>query len=394
MEMLLEEKAVLCLDKIAECLTLPENKLSTFGYTNGLIGKVLFFTYYGAFTENNKYNDWAGKILSASIKKITEPYEGRSFYKELAEIGIFLEYAKTNNIIEIDTNAILLGIDKIMEEVLEKAMKTEDFDPYTGGLMAGMYFVARSNSKADVEPILEKITLWLNLIAHTDAQNNTYWVSKLFDKNNIYLGISHGLAIVITYLCKMYEMGIQPTLVKKMLLSSTEYLLSKKLDFVAKGYHFPDIVGDENGRTSLGLCYGDMGVAYALLRVGELLQNERLSSESIQIFKNCATRNDFPKAGIKDAGILYGASGVALIFDKIYEMTGITLFYDTATDWYKKITDFAVHENATAGFKGNFNQHFKHTNIAFMEGITGIGCTLIKYFDRENYCFDELIWML
>jgi lantibiotic biosynthesis protein len=394
MEMLLEEKAVLCLDKIAECLTLPENKLSTFGYTNGLIGKTLFFTYYAAFTEDNKYNDWAGKILSASIKKVTEPYEGRSFYKELAELGMFLEYAQSNNIIEIDTNSILSGIDRIMEDVLDKAMETEDFDPYTGGLMAGMYFLARCNSKSEVIPLLEKITLWLNQIAKRDTQNNIYWVSKLFDKNNIYVGISHGLAIIMIYLCKMYEMDIQRTLVKEMLLRTSEYVLSKEIDFATEGYHFPSIVGEEKGRTSLGLCYGDMGVAYALLRVGELLENEQLTSTAIQIFKNCASRKDLKHAGIKDAGILYGASGVALMFDKVYEMTGILLFYDTATEWYERITDFDIHENLTAGFKGNFNQHFKHTNIAFMEGITGIGCTLIKYTDRENYSFDELVWML
>jgi lantibiotic biosynthesis protein len=276
MEMLLEEKAVICLDKIAECLTLPENKLSTFGYTNGLIGKTLFFTYYAAFTEDSKYNDWAGKILSASIRKITEPYEGRSFYKELAEIGIFLEYAQANNIIEIDTNSILSGIDGMIEDVLSKAIQDEDFDPYTGGLMAGMYFLARSKSKAEIIPVLEKITLWLSDIARKDDHENTYWVSKLFDKNNIYLGISHGLAIVMIYLCRMYEMGIQRIVVKEMLLSTSEYILSKELDFAADGYHFPNIVNEEKGRTSLGLCYGDMGVAYALLRVGELLENLKI----------------------------------------------------------------------------------------------------------------------
>ena len=393
MEMILEEKAVLCLEKIAECLTLPDNKLTTFGYSNGLIGKSLFFTYYAAFTENTKYNDWASRILTASIKKVTEPYEGKSFYKELSELGIFLEYARANNIIELETNNILSGIDKMMEDMLEKAMEAEDFDPYTGALMCGSYFLGRSKSKSQLTPILEKITIWLDKISKKDYQGNVFWVSKLFDKNNVYLGISHGLAAIMIYLCRVYEMGIQRELIKEMLLNTSEYILKNELNFATSGYHFPNIVNEEKGRTTLGLCYGDMGIGYSLLRAGILLKNDRTTKQALSIFHNCASRKKLSEAGIKDAGILYGASGVALMFDKVYEMTQMREFYDTATDWYERIIDFSSNENLTAGFKGNFNQHFNHTNIAFMEGMVGIGCTLIKYSDRENYSFDELIWL-
>lgn len=393
MEMILEEKAALCLEKIAECLTLSDNKLTTFGYANGLLGKSLFFSYYAAFTENLTYNDWASKTLTASINKLTEPYEGKSFYKELSELGIFLEYARANNILNVETNQILSGIDKIMEKMLEKAMDEKDFDPYTGALMYGSYFLGRSKSKPLLIPMLEKITIWLGKISKKDHQGNVFWVSKLFDKNNIYLGISHGLAAIMIYLCRVYEMGIQREMVKEMLINTSKYILKNELDFSTSGYHFPNIVNEENGRTTLGLCYGDMGVGYSLLRAGILLKNEKITNKALSIFHNCATRKEFSEAGIRDAGILYGASGVALMFDKVYEMTRIREFYDVATDWYEKIIDFSNNENLTAGFEGHFNQHFKHTNIAFMEGMVGIGCTLIKYSDRENYSFDELIWL-
>ena len=38
MEIYLEKSQVVCIDQIAECLSLPQNKLNTFGYTNGLLG--------------------------------------------------------------------------------------------------------------------------------------------------------------------------------------------------------------------------------------------------------------------------------------------------------------------------------------------------------------------
>jgi lantibiotic biosynthesis protein len=392
MEMLLEKSKVVCLDQIAECLSLPQNSLTTFGYSNGLLGKALFFAYYSAFTEDDKYGEWSGKIITTAIKKVIEPYEGKNLYKELSELGIFLEYAKENNLLNIDTNQILLGADKMMHEFLEGAMEKEDFDPYTGALMCGSYFLGRSRTKPEYAHTLEKITIWLGQIAHQDQDGNIYWVSKLFKKDNIYLGMSHGLASIMVFLCRVYEMGIQQKLVRKLLVGTAHYILSKELDFEEEGYHFPNIV-DEKGVTSLGLCYGDMGTAYALLRAGMILEEENLTSKAISIFRNCASRQEFSQAGIKDAGILYGASGVALMFDKVYEMTQIHEFFDIATYWYENIADFDTHSNLTAGFSGFFNQHFKHTNIAFMEGIAGIGCTLIKYSDRENYNFDELIWL-
>ncbi|UHG94940.1 lanthionine synthetase LanC family protein [Spirosoma oryzicola] len=390
----IETDVTTTIHRIADCLALPTNQLTAFGYTNGLLGKVLFWAYYADFAGDETANKHAQTLLTEAIHRVTQPYLGRNYPKELAELGIFLEYARANNVIEIETNELLSGSDFLLTNVMKSALERRDFDPYTGALGPGFYFLSRVASQDSVRQSIADLVVGLRAIAVTDQVGHLFWPSKLFGDDRIYLGLSHGSAALILFLCRAVELGIQADLAADTIRRAVGFLFVQKQNYQQVGSYFPDILSEKPERSRLGLCYGDMGTGYSLLRAAQVLKDTLIEEEALEVLTFSATRRTTTESGIRDAGILYGASGTALIFDKVYELTGQPEFDEAARYWYERITDFATYDNTTAGFQGVFNQHFSHTNTSFIEGIAGIGATLMKYSQRDNYSFDELIWLL
>lgn len=379
--------------RIADCLSNPAGELTSFGYANGLLGTALFWTYYAHFANDDSGNERSRRLLTEAIRCVTQPYTGRNFPKELAELGIFLEYAKANNLLDIDTNMLLTGADQLLAKTVKECLARRDFDPYSGALSMGSYFIGRLPSQDSARVHMAELVVGLRQIAVTNEAGQLYWPSQLFGDDRIYLGLSHGTAAILVFLSRAVESGIQASLATDTIQRAVGYLLAQQQDYRQVGSFYPNIVGETGQPTRLGLCYGDMGVAYSLLRAARVLNDASLEQQARTIFTVSATRRSPATSGINDAGILYGAAGTALLFDKAYELTGQPDLDEAARYWYERIPEFAVHHNATAGFQGTFNQHFPHTNWAFMEGIAGIGVTLMKYAQRDNYSFNELIWL-
>lgn len=380
--------------RIADCLATPATDLTGFGYANGLLGNVLFWAYYACFADDDAAGERAHTLLTEAIRRVTQPRNTRNFTKELADFGIFLEYAKANNVIDADTNALLKGADLLLSNTLRDALDQQNVDPYNGALGPGQYFLSRVSSHDSARRQVGELVVGLRRSAVTNGAGHLFWPSKLFGDDRVYLGLSHGTAAIIVFLCRAVELGIQADLAADTIRGAVGFLFTQKQDYQRVGSFYPDIAGAAPQRTRLGLCYGDMGVAYSLLRAAHVLNDALIDGEARAVFTFSASRRTPADSGINDAGILYGAAGTALLFDKAYALTQQPVFDEAARYWYESIPRFAVHDNATAGYQGVFNQHFPHTNIAFMEGIAGIGATLMKYTERDNYSFDELIWLL
>jgi hypothetical protein len=91
---------------------------------------------------------------------------------------------------------------------------------------------------------------------------------------------------------------------------------------------------------------------------------------------------------------LFGASGLALMFDRIGQITKDPDMKETAEFWYQEILKYDYTTDGFTGLASGFSQRYKPTNLAFSNGITGIGCGLIKGLNPDRVNFDDLIWLL
>jgi lantibiotic biosynthesis protein len=385
------------LDDIASFLVLENNQIKGFGYGNGCLGIALFYLYYGHLKADSTYADKAEELFINAFDELqNEKFEGHFFEKDLAEFGSFIEFTQTANWFDFDSDDILESIDQTLLNHLKLSIERNDFDPFSGALVAGNYYCFRLKNNRLVIPYLEVLIDGLYQQKEVDMEENWFWKSKLTNANGlIYTGLSHGMGAILSLLSNLYENNIQPEICEEMMLKGSRFLISQVKDFEEKGYYFDDIVGQENGVSRLSLCYGDLGVAYGLLRVGKTLKNEEIYAKALSILRDSTLRSSTEQTGVRDAGLLYGACGNAMIYEKIYRLTNDILFKATANYWMQKTLEYGNNENPiNAGFIPHLNRMYLATNVGFLQGIAGIGCALIQNARDDTPQMDELIWLL
>ncbi len=386
------------IEDIATCLALDENQIKGFGYGNGRLGIALFYLYYGHLTADNTYAEKAELLFSQAFDELrNEKFEGHFFEKDLAEFGMFIEFTQTANWFDFEADEILESIDEVLLNHLEHAIEREDFDPFSGALVAGNYYSFRLESTDKVVPHLEKLVHGLYQKKNIDSDGNWFWKSKLTDPNGVvYTGISHGMGAILALLSNSYEHNILPSLCAEMMLKGSHFLLTQAKEFEKHGYYFDDIVGQTNGISRLSLCYGDLGVSYGLLRVGQTLSNDVIYTKAIGILRNSILRSSLEQTGVRDAGLLYGASGNAMIYNMIFRLTGDNVFLSTAHYWQQRAIEYGqdTAADSTAGFLPHLNRMYLATNVGFLQGIAGIGCAFIQTVCDDAPKMDKLIWLL
>lgn len=380
------------IDEIANKLFIIKDKLNSFGYSDGTLGLSLFFKFYSIHTEEEEYNKISLELLEKTFCQIKKRrLIDNCFFNQLSETGIFLEFFKQKAEVYIDVNNILAPIDRILYKNMLDHLNDKNYDPYTGALSAGIYFLNRLNSSEFVIPYLEKLIIGIHKMALKDNNGGYFWTSKLFNDDRVYLGLSHGSAGIILFLCQAYRNNILKDECQAIIRKSVKYTMNHKLDGINE---FPDIVGQESVQTRLCLAYGDLGIAYALLLSSEVLNDLTLKDSAIKVFQRAIQRKTKENTLIGDASLRYGAAGVAAIYNKVYDITQMNDFEKTAQYWYQQIPSYSKSNDNFAGFRSVFNQSSFSTNFSFMEGISGIGASLMKSIDlNDRISFDGLLWL-
>jgi hypothetical protein len=216
--------------------------------------------------------------------------------------------------------------------------------------------------------------------ATQDKDGDFFWKSPSL-YNRVYLGISHGSCLIISFLTSIYEMGIEKELCAK--------ILEKAINFIKKHYRkskyrglFPNMIGDKIEPMQFSLCYGDIGVGYALYRYSKVFSNSEIQSFASIILDDCLLRTKEDNLTL-DASIYYGAAGLAIAFEKLGYISKDSRFSKRADYWNEQILSYSLHSNNYAGFKSRLVEEGVIWEISFGWGIVGIGLTLM-YFDKES----------
>jgi hypothetical protein len=232
-------------------------------------------------------------------------------------------------------------IEKYILQSLARDGETNRFEIFTGVAGKGLYFLEGPMTVAGQQGI-EQILAILQAGA-IPGDGGIAWLTKSWRGNEVYydLGIPHGVPGIILFLCRVSRTNIQRDLVLELIDGAVRWVLAKEQRLGA-GY-FPHIVGrDFSGR--LAWCYGDMGVAAALLEAAEVLSLPALREKAILLLNKEAGRDigsarvfKHPRYNMYDRGLCHGTAGIALLFNSFYKKTGIGSLL-TARDYWTDIT--------------------------------------------------------
>lgn len=365
-----------------------DNKWSTIvnaSFETGLLGLSLFYSYYAIYTDHTRYFEKAEEFLlkgisSFDLSKFQRIHKTDSLDAHLAHIGRFIEFSKANRLLEMDTGDYLSDIDNTLLGLMKSKISTGNFDLNCGALASGYYYLSRTEHTHLINGHLTALVHGMEEMAFKDADGDYYWETPPL-LNRVYLGISHGSASIISFLTNVYERGTAQDSCRRILSKAANFLRKQKHDY-GRGL-FPNYIGDsDTGPKQFSLCYGDLGIGYALYRAGIVLQEEHLLTEATIILEDCLTRKREDNLTL-DASILYGASGLAAAFEKIYTINNDQRYLDAAGYWYLQIPAYAVHKNEFAGYKTRLVHASDLWNTSFGWGVIGIGVSLMRFMKPE-----------
>ena len=376
---------------ISDNLQSLRTQIPTFGLSFGKLSIALFYCYLSDYQKDEKHLTIAGDVLDECFEEMSPKlYKGHNYFLELAELGMFLEFVKKNNWYSADTEQFLESIDKHLYEYMKKKIALKNLDVYVGALVAGSYYLNRKTENDLVEKYLQELVVTIDSLKLLDESGGYFWQSPIFNDERVYTGISHGSAMIINFLCGVHQKGIEIQLCEDLINKACLCLQNIKGKDTRKAL-YPNIIGEKLGAIQLNFCYGDLGTSYALLRASQVLKDEILHQEILNDLHDLGQLTDSASTSINDAGITYGAVGVATIFNKIAKLENNPIFESYANFWYEKILDFRTHNNQTVGYQAQFNQYNPATNIAFGEGIAGIGIAMMCFLNKKLPPVYELI---
>ena len=345
----------------------------------GALGVALFHAYYAMVFDRPEAADLANRLVERSMEPLEDGRSVHALYGGAVGVGWMI-----NHLTNGDSGDSCAELDVALEELLCSPSWARDWDLLTGLAGIAVYELERTPSPASALA-LERICHHLD----RDARCNG-WVTRpeLIHPSERYmtpdgcynLGLAHGIPGAIAAVARTCLERPAPGLARDLLRDSVDCMLARRRTGDAEGCsagklrpgESPDAV--EPARPTW--CYGDPGVAAALLWAARACDEPAWEHAALAVARSAATRRP-ETAGVVDAGLCHGAIGLAHLFNRFHQATGESLFRASATEWMARGLDMRRPGVGVAGF-----QAWRRGWIAdpgFLTGAAGIGLALISF---------------
>jgi|UPI000647E2B9 lantibiotic modifying enzyme len=394
--MIITDKIRCILSDIKDQVTNNINLFEDPSVENGKMGLAIFYFYYHQIHQDDKYLVLAEQMIEDSVQLLsaiseknmfTPKYRGDSLSNIISSFGKGLLFIENRFNYEYDFSEYYNAISETLIELNRQNFKRKDFDFFSGALAGGHFFLNSYFHKKDDISRQALLDISDSLVESAVYNNNNevYWSAPSYF-NYVYLGISHGSAMIINFMTKLFELKIlndDNVKEKIVLVNAVNFLLNRQRT-VKDGY-FPHyfLQKEEMNPTQFGLCYGDLGIAYTLFNVNKIIHNDSLAKASDFMLTSICQRKNDPQLTF-DASIFYGAAGIFCVFDELFHKDGQIKYEDAAKYWYDQILTYRDDENESA-LRFIDSQHFKEddgnksANFSFGWGLAGVGiCLMLK----------------
>ena len=240
-------------------------------------------------------------------------------------------------------------IDEALTSLLRRYPEHAPYDLIHGLAGIGVYALARWPRPGAAQCILGVLEQ-LAERARYDRHGVYWWTppswlgarQDYYRPGGIDLGVAHGIAGVIPFLGRVASLGLATQTVRPLLDGAVSWLLAHLVD-TAAGPTVPKFVADgvELEPTRTAWCYGDPGVAAALLLAARDVGEPAWAAEATALAMGAANRPP-DQTGVVDAGLCHGSAGLAHLFNRMYQMTAEPTLADAARFWVERTLELCV----------------------------------------------------
>jgi hypothetical protein len=289
-------------------------------------------------------------------------------------------------------------IDEALTRLLRRYPEHSPYDLVYGLAGIGVYALARWPRPTAAQCILGVVEQLARRARH-DRDGVYWWTPPMwrgphrerYQPGGVDLGVAHGMAGIIPFLACVHRLGLAQPIVRPMLDGAVGWLLAHLVDTVS-GPSVPYFVADdiEPGPARSAWCYGDPGVAAALLFAARDVGEPAWAAEATALAMGAANRPP-DQTGVVDAGLCHGSAGLAHLFNRMYQMTAEPTLADAARFWIEQTLelcsaaapgrDTALSDSAESAWKGP----------GLLEGAAGIALVLEAACTATEPIWDQML---
>jgi lantibiotic modifying enzyme len=408
----LYEQAVEAVQAIAASLQAEGEKAASsrkrgaaYSLAGGQTGQALFYAYLAEWSAPEKHRETAFHLLEQAVKALSATTMFPSLYSGFTGVAWAAEHmqSRCGNADEDDLNA---AIDAALMELLDGSAWLEGYDLIRGLVGFGVYALERAHRPAAVTCLQRIITLLEALSEHTSAGIAWHTPPALLPDhhraecpNGYYnLGLAHGIPGIIALLGAAYAAGVAVEKTGPLLAGAVPWLLAQRLTAHGEDY-FPAWAwvapASMPSPSRLAWCYGDLGLAAALLGAARGAQEPAWERAALDIALRATTFSS-ARARVQDAGLCHGAAGNAHLFNRFYHASGDERFKEAARFWFEQTLAMRRPGEGVGGFRAwktdAATMQFQwQDDPGFLTGSAGIGLALLAAVTNVEPDWDRVL---
>lgn len=408
------DRAVETAREIGEALTEHGATSSTLGpwLAGGTSGIALFFAVLGEVTGDTAATDTALELVDDVIEHLGEADRVTTdLYGGIGGIGWALSRLE-GRILDRDDDES--DVDDLVTRHLEANVTWNDsFDLINGLAGIGVYALERlprRSARRQLDLVLDRLTALVEAEPTSPGRTWRTKPSPLFDASGMRypdghydIGVAHGVAGPICFLADAMLLAPDAVAARPLLEDSVRWMRAQRLVGWDSCYPAMFGPGDATTGTRMAWCYGDPGVAVALLAAGRALGDDELVAEAAEVALMCEGR-DAECGQIVDAGLCHGSAGLAHTLNCLgqglgQEGLGAERLLALARSWFAYTLDHRRPGEAIAGFPaiqrrmgpGADGSPYLSALPGVLEGAAGVGLALLSAASSVEPWWDGLL---
>ncbi|NQT77428.1 MAG: lanthionine synthetase C family protein [Bacteroidetes bacterium] len=368
------------------------------GLMGGKAGLACFCAYYADWTGKLSFEDLAADMLERALNHAVRDSSAYTFSNGLAGTAWMCGHLVEHKFLKAEKGNIYDTLDPILYKAMMSNMREGHYDYLHGAMGIALYFL-RTEGLIPDPSYLKNMLHELEKHAEIDTDGSIKWISVLDSetgRKGYNISLSHGISSIIIMLSKILTAGIASGKCRHMIRGSLKYLERQELDRNQYISFFPSWAlesTEEVSNSRLAWCYGDLGIGLAFLTAGKALADEKIYSKGLNILSATTFRKDPGDNHVVDAGICHGASGIALIYNNLYHVSGMEVFKSAAIHWLDVCLNMAFHKDGLAGYKAWYSEEYGgwRKSADLLEGVAGIGLVLLSFVSMKTAGWDECL---
>ncbi|HEU4887208.1 MAG TPA: lanthionine synthetase C family protein, partial [Thermoanaerobaculia bacterium] len=398
------ERAWKVIDDIAQALRPAAENIDPTddpGVAVGTAGVALFYAYMGAETGSEEWTGLADRLMEHSIDALSDRPLLPDFYEGFTGIGWALGQLQGMLFEEPDDDedpdADPIG-ESLVEVLRGRTFARGDFDLIGGLAGYGIYAfhaLPRPAARRALELLVQRLVeigepvdggfSWF-----TPPEVLPDWLREKEPDGRYNLGVSHGVAAVISVLSMCAAAGVMSGEQRATLDRAVDWLLAQKQN--GKQWCFANSVvkGRPAGRDRLAWCYGDPGIAAALFTAARHCGHAGWEAVALEIAQSAARRPLDDSSEIVDAALCHGSAGLAHLFNRMHQASGDPLLAEAARAWYRYTVDMQRPGVGIAGYEF-FAAPGWLPLTGYLPGLAGVGLGLLAGVSSREPAWDQFL---